>query len=193
MVRAFRPDPIPDDVLDGVLAAARRAPAAGNSGGTDLVVLVGPEETARYWDITLPAGFARDHFPYPKLLDAPVLVIPLANAQAYLDRYSEPDKAFIGLGESTERWPVPYWMIDTAFAAMLVLLAAVDEGLSTLFFGIFDREAELLAALGVPDGVRPIGTIAIGWRDAAADAARPGRSANRPRRPVDEIVHRGRW
>ena len=42
MVRAFRPDPIPADVLDRVLGAARRAPAAGNSDGIDLVVLEGP-------------------------------------------------------------------------------------------------------------------------------------------------------
>ncbi len=193
MVRAFRPDPIPPDVLRRVLGAARRAPSAGNSGGTDLVVLVGPEETARYWDVTLPAGFARDHFPYPRLLDAPVLVIPLANERAYLERYAEPDKAFTGLGESTARWPVPYWTVDTSFAAMLVLLAAVDEGLSTLFFGIFDHEPALLRALGVPDGIRAIGTIALGYRDDAADDARPGRSANRPRRPLEDYLHRGGW
>ena len=58
MVRAFRPDPIPSDLLDRVLGAARRAPSAGNSDGTDLIVLEGSEETERYWDITLPTGDA---------------------------------------------------------------------------------------------------------------------------------------
>ena len=43
----------------------RRAPAAGNSDGTDLVVLEGPEQTRRYWDITLPAGSARERFGWP--------------------------------------------------------------------------------------------------------------------------------
>ena|SRR5437763_356898 len=193
MVRAFRPDPIPSDLLDRVLGAARRAPSAGNSDGTDLIVLEGSEETERYWDITLPTGDARDRFGYPSLLDAPVLVLPLADAGAYLRRYSEADKAATGLGQSTDRWPVPYWTVDTSFAAMLLLLAATNEGLGALFFGIFDHEAELLRALAVPDGLRAIGTIALGWPDAEADAAKPGRSVARPKRSLDQVVHRGGW
>ena len=174
-----------------MLSVVPRAPSAGNSQGTEVVVLDGPEQTSTYWDITLPPGFARDNFTYPRLLDAPVLVLVLANAAAYLERYSEADKAFVGLGESEDRWPVPYWYVDTAFAAMLLLLAAADEGLDTLFFGIFDHERDVLDALGVPDRFRAIGVIAMGWRDSAAE--RPGRSANRPRRGIDEVVHRGRW
>ncbi|HEY2814117.1 MAG TPA: nitroreductase family protein [Acidimicrobiales bacterium] len=193
MVRAFRADPVPADVLDRVLGAARRGPAAGNSDGTDLVVLEGRDQTRSYWDVTLPPGRARDHFGYPRLLDAPVLVLPIADSGAYLRRYSEADKASTGLGESEERWPVPYWTVDTSFAAMLLLLAATAEGLGSLFFGIFAHEAELLGSLGAPTGRRAIGTIALGWPDAEADAARPGLSASRPKRSLDEVVHRGRW
>jgi nitroreductase len=193
MVRAFRPDRIPPAVLDRVLGAARRGPAAGNSDGTDLVVLEGPEQTGRYWDTTLPDGPSRDRFGHPRLLEAPVLAVVLADANAYLRRYLEPDKASTGLGESAEKWPVPYWTVDASFAAMLVLLAATNEGLGALFFGIFQHEAELLEALGVPEGRQAIGTIALGWPDVEADAARPGRSADRPTRRVDEIVHRGYW
>ena len=54
MVRAFRPDPIDAGVLDRLLGDALRAPSAGNSQGTELIVLIGPEETARYWDAALP-------------------------------------------------------------------------------------------------------------------------------------------
>ncbi len=193
MVRAFRPDPIPSDVLDRVVGAALRAPAAGNSDGTDLVVLEGPEHTRRYWDITLPNAESRERFGHPRLLDAPVLAVVLADANAYLRRYRESDKAATGLGESADRWPVPYWTVDASFAAMLVLLAATNEGLGALFFGIFQREAELLHALGVPDRRQAIGTIALGWPDVEADSARPGRSADRPTRAFDEIVHRGHW
>lgn len=189
MTRAFEPTPVPPDVLDRVLHAATRAPSAGNSQGTDLLVLTGAEQTARYWDISLPVD-QRGGFRWPKLLDAPVLVVPLANASAYLERYSEPDKAVSGLGESEDRWPVPYWHIDTAFAAMLVMLAATDAGLGSLFFGIFFHEAELMEAFGVPPSRKPIGTIALGY---PAGDDQPSRSAARPRRALDDIVHRGSW
>jgi nitroreductase len=193
MVRAFLRDPIPADVLDRVLGSARRAPAAGNSDGTDLVVLEGSEQTSSYWDITLPDGPARAVFGHPGLLDAPVLAVVLAGPDAYLRRYSEPDKQRTGLGASTQRWPVPYWTVDASFAAMLVLLAATNEGLGALFFGIFQREADLMRSLGVPDDRRPIGTIALGWPDLQDDAQKRGVSAARRRRPLEQIVHRGGW
>ena len=90
-----------------------------------------------------------------------------------------------------DAWPVPYWYVDTAFAAMVALLAAVDEGLGALFFGQFEHEAAVQAALGIPADRRPVGTIALGYAAPADD--RPSRSAARPRRPLDDVVHRGHW
>jgi nitroreductase len=85
---------------------------------------------------------------------------------------------------------VPYWYVDTAFAAMVMLLGAVDQGLGALFFGQFDKEDEVKRALGIPTERRPVGTIALGY---AAASQRPSSSAARPRRPLDEVVHRGGW
>jgi len=188
MVRAFESTPLPPGTLDRILELGLHAPSAGFSQGWELVVLEGPDQTSRYWDVTLPPD-ERGSFPWAGLLDAPALVIPLAHAQAYVDRYAEPDKAATGLGRSADDWPVPYWLVDTAMSTMLMLLAAVDEGLGALFFGIFSNEAQLLDALGVPGGLTPIGTIAIGYR--APD--RPSGSLQRGRRGLEEVVHRGRW
>jgi nitroreductase len=188
MTRAFRPDPVPRDVLDRVLHAGLRAPSAGNSQGFAFVVLEG-EDTARYWSTTLPdrAGFG-----FAALLDAPVLVLVLAHPQAYVDRYAEADKAKTGLGAGADHWPVPYWTVDASFAAMLLQLAAIDEGLGVLFFGPFDHAADLQTALGIPDGYESIGTLAIGWPDPERNG-RAGTSATRPRRSPDDVIHRGGW
>ena len=188
MVRRFDDRPVPAPVLDRVLDAARRAPSAGFAQGFDLVVLEGAEQTARYWDVTLPAE-EREGF-FAGIVRAPVLVLPITDRAAYLARYSEPDKAAAGLQEASA-WPVAYWDVDTGFAAMLLLLAAVDEGLGALFFGIFREEERLLAELGVPDGHRPIGTIALGY--ASGDDQPSGSSTRRARRPFDDVVHRGGW
>lgn len=188
MVRSFERRPVPRDVLDRVLDLARRVPAAGNTQGLDLVVLEGAE-TARYWDVTLDVE-ARSSFPWPGLLDAPVLVIPVGDPAAYVARYAEPDKQRTGLGEGTDAWTVPYWYVDTAFAAMVTLLAAVDGGLGALFFGQFGHEEAVKRALGIPADRRPVGTIALGY--ATADQRRSA-SALRTRRSFDEVVHRGGW
>jgi nitroreductase len=188
MVRSFSPRPIPPEVLTKVLDLARRVPAAGNTQGLDLVVLEG-EETQRYWKTSLPDE-QRATFPWPGLLDAPVLIIPVGSPSAYIERYSEPDKARTGLGASEAAWGVPYWYVDTAFAAMITLLAAVDAGLGALFFGQFEHEHALKLALGIPEDRRPVGTIAIGY---AAEEQRSSVSSRRPRRRLDEVVHRGGW
>ena len=116
------------------------------------------------------------------------MILPLASREAYLTRYSEPDKISTGLADPT-RWPVPYWQIDTAFATMLLLLAVEDEGLGALFFGVFRNGEKLLAHLDVPGGYDLIGAVALGY----PIDDEPGRSAERPRRGLDEIVHRGGW
>ena len=187
MVRAFARTPVPPQIVDVVLDAARRAPSAGNSQGWSFVVLEGAEQTARFWDVTLPDE-RRATFKWQQLLDAPVIILPLADREAYLTRYREPDKAAAGLGEA-ERWPVPYWQVDTAFATMTLLLAATDAGLGALFFGVFQRAEHLLAGLGVPSSFELIGAVALGY----PLASEPGRSSTRPRRPVSEVIHRGGW
>jgi nitroreductase len=190
MVRRFRAEPVPDAVLDRVLDVGRRGPSAGYSQGIEFVVLHGPDETARYWDVALPVE-RRGSFGFDGLLAADVLILPCAHAQTYVDRYAEPDKAAAGLGVDASVWPVPFWIVDTSFAAMLMLLAAVDEGLGALFFGLFDEEAAVRAVLGIPEDRTPIGVIAMGW--PAEDDVPTGSPTTRARRPADDVIHRGGW
>jgi nitroreductase len=192
MCRAFMARPLDDGLLDGLLDLARRVPSAGYSQGFHFLVLEGPEQTARFWDCTLPVD-ERESFPYVRLLDAPVIVLPMADAGAYVERYSQPDKARTGLGESAEKWPVPYWWGDTAMAVQNLLLACTDAGLGALYFGIFRNEAQLLKNLIVPDGVRPLGAVAIGYPTADAYDKQDGSPKTRSRKPIDEIVHRNGW
>jgi nitroreductase len=188
MVRSFDRAPVAPDVVDRLLDLARRVPSAGNSQALAFVVLEGAD-TARLWDVTLPPE-RRATFRWRGLLDAPVVVVPLVEPEAYPRRYAEADKAATGLGAGTAAWPVPYWWVDGGMAVQNLLLAAVDAGLGALFYGLFDNEAAALAALGVPPGWRALGAVALG-HPAGGDA--PGRSADRTRPPLSEVVHRGEW
>ena len=193
MVRDFRPHPVEPALVDRILDLGRRVPSAGYSQGIDFIVLEGKTQTARFWNCTLPEE-KRPSFPWPGLLNAPVLILPMADQRAYLSRYSEPDKRHAGLGDAADSWPVPYWHVDTGMAAMVVLQAAVDNGLGALFFGIFSNEDALLRELGVPTDVRPIGAIALGHATEAALTTKIEASAkSRPRRPLHDVIHRNGW
>jgi hypothetical protein len=71
---------------------------------------------------------------------------------------------------------------------MLLLLAAVDEGLSAAFVGVY-RWRELQALLGIPEHFMPIGVVLVGR--GAPD--RPSPSLKRGRRPLDEVLHKEHW
>jgi nitroreductase len=186
MCRSFQDRPVPTEVVDRLVDLARRAPSAGHAQGWAFVVLEGDEQTTRFWSTDAdPAWLAQpDH---PGVLRAPVLVIPFCSPRAYLERYARPDKAAAGL-DAEAQWPAPYWLIDTAFATMLLLLGAVEEGLGALFFRTHGEPARLRAEFGVPAGWDPIGAVALGW-----PAPPETRVAPRARRPPEEVVHRGTW
>jgi len=186
MVRNFDEREVPPDVVELLLASAVRAPSAGFTQGWDLLVLAGPEQTGRFWAASAPADDGRARSRWPGVLRAPLLIVALSSESAYRARYAESDKSKAGLAEGP--WPVPYWHVDAAFASLLVLLTAVDEGLGALFFDVSDP-AGLRAEFAIPDTHVPVGAIAVGY----PGEDRPSLSVARGHRPLDEVVHRGRW
>ena len=138
MVRNFDSRPLPPELAERVVANALRAPSAGFTQGTEVLVLQGIDQTSRYWDTCFPAA-GRSDFRWPGVLRAPLLLVFFASAEAYFDRYSEPDKGSIGGNRAVRDpsgWPAAYWDVDAAFASLLALLTAVDAGLGALFFAV---------------------------------------------------------
>ena len=176
MCRSFLDAPVGREALDRAFALATRAPSAGKAQGWAFVVLEGGD-TAKFWEHQADSSWLA-HPSHPGLLNAPVIVLPLASRASYLERYSEPDKAPAGPGR-VEEWTVPYWLVDTAFATMLLLLGLAEEGLGALFFALRKPPEPLLGQLGVP---RRLAT----HRSSGLGLAQPGRqaflSASRPRK-----------
>lgn len=189
MVRNYSSAPVDDTVLDRILANALRAPSAGHSQGWAFLVLDTPADVARFWRATSGDRVDRPGRWLRGMMTAPVVVVPMADKAAYLERYAEPDKGWADRDEA--RWPVPYWYVDAGMASLLMLLTAVDEGLGACFFGVPDEALDgLRAEFGVPAGLRPVGALTIGHR--VEDTGTPG-SVARGRRPVEDVVHRGGW
>jgi len=188
MVRNYDPDrPVPPEVVDRLLEHAIHAPSAGFSQGWGFLVLDRAADRDLFWAATTPPGWAPSGW-LEGMRRAPLIVVPHSNRSAYLDRYAEPDKGWTD--RDANRWPVPYWDIDTGMASLLMLLTAVDEGLGACFFGIPPERTDTFRdAFGVPAAYTPIGALTVGYR--APDRRSP--SLKRGRRTVDQVVHRGRW
>ena len=194
MTRGFSTQPVDSKLVSQIVDLASRAPSAGKTQGWHALVITA-SDTAKFWDDTL-AVEKREGFRWKQLLDAPVIALVFADPLAYVERYSEHDKAHTGLGASAEAWPTPYWTVDASFAAMTMLLAAEDAGLGALFFAVFNGEKELRTRLCVPDALQLIGAIAIGWpleSDELNAKASASASANRTRRSADQIIHLNGW
>lgn len=197
MVRRYdEAAPVDPAVIDRMLEHATRAPSAGFSQGWAFLVLDQPADVARFWAATTPAPSGDEPGSAPSrwltgMRSAPIVIVPLSHQAAYLDRYAEPDKGWTD--RDLGRWAVPYWHIDTGMASLLILQTAVDEGLGACFFGIpGERTAAFRDAFGVPQTHTPIGAITIGHRHPD-DRGVTGSPSRRPRLPVEEVTHRGRW
>jgi len=188
MVRDFSDEPLARPLVEQLVFNATRVPSAGYSQGFAFVVLTDPDRRRLFWETTSGPEWRGESESVP-LTRAPVVIVPLAHKQAYLDRYAQPDKVHTPLSRE-EHWPVPYWDIDTGFGVMLILLTAVDLGLGALFFGLFQGEKALMDALGVPPGYRPIGAIAVGY-PTSGERSRPTLASGR--RQLDEVVRWERW
>lgn len=188
MVRNYDPDrPVPPEVRERILAHALRAPSAGFSQGWGFLVLEQEADRDRFWRSATPPDQPEQRW-LVSMRRAPLIIVAHSNKRIYLDRYTEPDKGWTDRDEG--RWPVPYWDIDAGFASLLMLLTAVDEGLGACFFGIPpERIDQYRSEFGVPAEYTPIGAVSVGY--PAPDHRSP--SLRRGRRPLDEVVHRGRW
>ncbi|TNC47066.1 nitroreductase family protein [Mumia zhuanghuii] len=189
MVRSYDGRPVPHEIVDRMLDHATRAPSAGFSQGWAFLVLDTPEDVGRFWTATTPPERAVSPSRWLRgMRTAPVVIVPLAHKAAYLDRYAEPDKGWTDRDEL--RWAAPYWFVDTGMASLLILLTAVDEGLGACFFGIPPaRIGTLRSSFGIPEDYDPVGAITVGYR--ASEDVEGSRA--RGRRPLPEVVHRGRW
>jgi len=185
MVRNFTEEPLAEDVLQRIIATAQRAPSAGFSQG---VVFVTVTDSATRQQVARLGGeeqYVAGGFD-PFISRAPVQIVICTSEQIYHDRYNEPDKVDAEGNEIA--WPVPYWHTDAGCSLMLVLLAAVNEGLGSAFIGVW-RQRELQDLLGIPEHYLPIGVVMIGH---PAPDTKSG-SLKRGHRDLDAIWHRERW
>ena len=188
MVRHYTGERVPREALERIAATVRRAPSGGFSQGQRLLVVDDPDLLARI-------AALGDDDPIegvePWLETAAAQIFVMTRENDYHDRYQRDDK--LQDGEEIE-WPVPFWHVDAGAAMMLVLLAAIEEGLAAAVYGIFgDDERKLRDLLRIPDDFTLVAGISIGYPLPDPGWSSKTSRATQRRRTVDEVVHWNAW
>jgi FMN reductase [NAD(P)H] len=184
MVRTYEPEPVPREAIERIVRSVRRAPSAGFSQGQRLVVVTDADRRRRLGEIVGEESWVGT---------APVLVVVCVREDDYHDRYRQPDKLALTGGVEIE-WPIPFWYFDAGAAAMLILLAAIDEGYAAGLFGVpVEMLPAFRAELRLPDDVEIACCITIGRGADDDEASALSSRLTRRRRAQEEIVRWERW
>jgi len=161
-VRAFKPEPVSDELLNKILEAARWAPSAGNCQPSDFIIVKDPEVKKDLCVAALYQDFIEE---------APVNIVVCANEERSAGTYGNRGRRL-------------YCLLDAAAATQNLLLAVHALGLGACWIGAF-RDEEVAKALNLPEWVRPIAIIPIGY-----PAEEPSPTT---RIPLKNLVHRERY
>lgn len=191
MVRHYAPKPVARDALERIVGTVRRAPSAGYSQGQRLLVVTEDESRSKIARIMRESGWTTPDGREPWLESAPVHVLVCTREDDYHERYRQEDKLVDG---DEIEWPVPFWFVDAGAALMMLLLAAIDEGLAAGLTGVEGTAADAIRGqLGIPEDVAIVALVTIG-----VPAPDPGWSAvtsrrTKPRRAESDSIRWERW
>lgn len=157
-IRAFLETDVPYEMVEKLIEAARWAPSAGNIQPWEFIIVRNPETKRRLVEAALGQSFIEE---------APVVIVVCADEERSARGYGIRGRTL-------------YCIQDTAAAIQNIHLAAHALGLGTCWVGAF-REEEARKILEIPDGVRPVAIIPVGY---PAESPSP-----RSRRPLKQIIH----
>lgn len=192
-IRAYRPDPVPEDVLSRILTAAHHAPSVGFMQPWDFILIRDTQTRKRVKDLSdRERQAAARLFDEPRrskylsmklegILDAPLNVCvtcdPTRGGPQVLGRNSIPETD----------------VYSTCLAVQNLWLAARAEGVGVGWVSIL-RNAELREILGIPHHVIPVAYLCIGYpEDGFPEEPLLQTNGWRERLSLDSLVRRESW
>ena len=163
-IRKYKDTPVPEEVLNTVLEAARWAPSWANTQCTRYVVVRDPATKAKLAEVVNKGNPSTE-----ALKTAPIVIVACAELK----------KSGYYKGEAaTDRGD--WFMFDVGIAMENLVLAAHALGLGTVHVGYIPDSKKLGEILDLPEGVTAVEMTPLGY--PAAEAKAP------PRKELAEIV-----
>jgi nitroreductase len=162
-VRSFKPDPIPEDVLERILDAARIAPSGSNRQPW-LFIIVKDSEVKR----KLAEYCSNQMF----IAEAPIVIV-VCGFNIHYNRGGY-------MGDMS-------MLVDCSIATTHLILAARAEGVGSCWIGAFDMRIKKL--LGIPEDVNVVAVVPLGYprEDVFRDVS------TEERKPLNEVVRLDRF
>lgn len=171
-VRAYLPDPVGDDELAAIVAAAQSAASSSNLHAWSVVAVRDPHRKAALSEFAGGQVHVRE---------APLQLVwlaDLARLERVATRHERPSEGL----DYTEMLLVG--VIDAALAAQNAVAAAESLGLATVYIGgMRNRPEEVARLLGLPPRVFAVFGMCVGYEDPTRPAA------VKPRPPQPVVLH----
>ena len=169
-IRRYKPDAIPENILDRILEAATRASTTGNMQLYSIVVSTDPK---------VKQALSPCHFNQPMVTEAPVVMTLCADIHRF-DLWCEQRGAEPGYDNFL-------WFVNGAIDALLAsqnaVLEAETHGLGICYLGTTTYTADkIVEILRLPKGVIPVTTVVMGYPTDCPPLT--------DRLPVEAVVHR---
>ncbi len=162
-IRKFKPDPVPEEVIDTILRAGTRAATAGSIQPYAFIVI---DEPALLKKISY--------------IEGPLAIVAVVDQYRVKRYYELNDAPFYN--DQAINLMISYW--DATISLQNVVVAAESVGLGTVYIGMI-LSMDLQQTLGVPEHIVPAGLVTLGYPDEEPEL--------RPRLPLEAVVHRNRY
>ena len=172
-IRKYKPDPIPDEVLNKILEAGSRASTTGNMQVYSIVVTMDQEKRKELCSI---------HFSQKMVEQAPIILTFCADFNRF-NKWCQQRGTVPGYDNFLSFFTAA---IDALLVAQNVALAAEAHGLGICYLGTTTYKArKLVEFFDLPKGVVPVTTIVAGYPDENPEKA--------DRLPMSGIIHHEKY
>lgn len=147
-IRSYQDKPVEEEKIHRILDAARWAPSAGNLQSIEYIVVRDKE---------IRESLSETSYGQAQPRNAPVNIVVCCN--------------FSKITHYGERGETLYSIQESGACIQNLMLAAHSLGLGTCWIGAFDEE-RAKEILGIPEHVRPVGIITLGYPDESPRSSR---------------------
>jgi nitroreductase len=168
-IRKYKPNPIPDSILEEILLSGSKASTTGNMQVYSMIVTTNEDLKEKLWEA---------HFKQDMVKAAPVHITFCADFNRF-NTWCRLRNADPGYDNFLSFFTAA---IDALLASQNVCLEAEAHGLGICYLGTATYNAdELIDILGLPHGVVPVAAIVMGYPDEQPSLT--------DRLPMESIVH----